>query len=76
MSEHKHDPRRPSPAHRRTPSGGALALAIERSDWERASLLLLLALARVARSAPPGTIDDLLALLSHTEEAGNAEVRS
>ena len=79
MSEHKHDPRRLSPAHRRTPRGGALALAIERSDWERASLLLLLALARVARvarSAPPGTIDDLLALLSHTEEAGNAEVRS
>lgn len=76
MSEHKHDPRRLSPAQRRTPRGGALALAIERSDWERASLLLLLALARVARSAPPGTIDDLLALLSHTEEAGNAEVRS
>ena len=56
--------------------GGALALAIERSDWERASLLLLLAVARAVRSAPPGTIDDVLALISFGEEAGDAEVRS
>jgi hypothetical protein len=55
---------------------GALALAIERSDWERASLLILLAIARAARSAPPDTIDDVLALISFGEEAGDAEVRS
>ena len=48
---------------------GALALAIEGGDWERASLLLLIALARAARAAPPGTIDDLLALLSEDGEA-------
>jgi hypothetical protein len=64
--------------HNRQPqsSSGALALAIERSDWERASLLILLAVARAARSAPPGTIDDVLALISFGEEAGDAEVRS
>ena len=43
---------------------GALAGAIARDDWERASLMLLLAVAAAARALPPGTIDDLLALLS------------
>lgn len=56
--------------------GGALALAIERSDWERASLLILIAVARAARSIPSGTIDDVLALMSVEKEAGDAEVRS
>lgn len=54
---------------------GALALAIERSDWERASLLLLIAVARVARNTPPGTIDDVLSFLSGGEEDGDAKVR-
>ncbi|MEX2245739.1 MAG: hypothetical protein WEC75_03540 [Dehalococcoidia bacterium] len=47
------------------PSAGAsaLAIAIRRSDWERAALLLLIALAEAARSSPPGTVEDLLALL-------------
>ncbi len=48
----------------RTSGHGALADAISRDDWERASLLLLLAVAAAARALPPGTIDDLLALLS------------
>ena len=46
------------------PRSGALAGAIARDDWERASLMLLLAVAAAARALPPGTIDDLLALLS------------
>ena len=41
----------------------ALALAIERREWERVALLLLVAVARVAEAAPPGTIDELLSLL-------------
>ncbi len=41
-----------------------LAIAIQRGEWERAALLLLLATAAVARAAPPGTVDDLLALLA------------
>jgi len=45
----------------------ALAVAIRRGDWERAGLLLLVAMAEVTRSAPAGTIDDLLALLSDEE---------
>ena len=43
---------------------GTLAGAIARDDWERASLMLLLAVAAAARALPPGTIDDLLALIS------------
>mgnify|MGYP001611494211 CR=1 FL=1 len=70
MTRRRHD-------HRQTqPQGGALARAIERSDWERASLLLLIAVARVARNTPPGTIDDVLAFLSDREEDGDAEIRS
>ena len=41
----------------------ALALAIERREWERVALLLLVAVARVAEAAPLGTIDELLSLL-------------
>ena len=48
--------------------GSALAAAIRRDDWELASLLLLDAIATVARTMPPGTIDELLALLSDTED--------
>lgn len=48
----------------------ALALAIERDDWERASLLVLLAFSATVRRMPPGTIDDLLALLSTDGAAG------
>jgi len=48
---------------RRRPQPPALTLAIERNDWERASLLLLIALAEAVRRAPAATIDDLLAAL-------------
>jgi hypothetical protein len=55
---------------RRVPRGdSALAIAIERSQWELAALLLLDALASTARRLPPATIDDVLALLSRSEEA-------
>ena len=53
--------RRPAASATRS---GALAGAIARDDWERASLMLLLAVAAAARALPPGTIDDLLALIS------------
>jgi len=50
------------------PAGGdALAAAIERDDWERAALLLLLGVSVVARSLPEGQIDDVLALLDGEE---------
>jgi hypothetical protein len=70
MTRRRHDHRQPQS------QTGALALAIERGDWERASLLLLIAVARVARATPPGTIDDVLAFLSDREEDGDAEIRS
>lgn len=41
----------------------ALALAIRRDDWELAALLLLHGIVSAARTLPPGTIDDVLALL-------------
>jgi hypothetical protein len=42
----------------------SLAMAIRRKDWERAALLLLVSLLEMARDMPPGTIDDMLTLLS------------
>lgn len=54
---------------RRRSQPGALGMALEREEWERASLLLLIALAEALRKAPPGTIDDLLAALAHEEPA-------
>lgn len=53
-----------------TANAGALGRAIKRNDWERVALALVLALAAATRKAPPGTIDDLLAMLS-TEEAAD-----
>jgi hypothetical protein len=43
---------------------GAVAIAIKRGDWERASLLLLIGIALAARRLPPGTIDDVLAIIT------------
>lgn len=65
--------------HRRTPpqvrrSGPALVMALDRDEWELAALLLLEALANVTRTLPPGTIDDLLALISDAE-ARDAQAR-
>jgi hypothetical protein len=49
---------------KRPSSGRTLAGAIERNEWERVSLYLLLGVARALRSAPPGEIEDLIALLA------------
>lgn len=46
---------------------GALAVAIDRGDWERAALLLLAGVSAAARRVPAGTVDDVLALLSEEE---------
>ena len=46
-----------------------LATAIRRKDWERAALMLLIGLLDAARNAPPGTIDDVLEMLSAEEYA-------
>jgi len=48
-------------------SGSAIALAVERADWERVALLVLIGVARAARELPDATVDDVLALLE--EEA-------
>ncbi|HYM15764.1 MAG TPA: hypothetical protein VEZ14_09400 [Dehalococcoidia bacterium] len=45
----------------------ALAVKIRRGEWQVVALALLLGLAEAARTAPPGTIDDVLALLSIEE---------
>ena len=51
---------------------GALTAAIQRDDWELAALLLLDAFARVLQTLPPGTVDDVLALISEMEAADDA----
>ena len=45
-----------------------LTLAIRRGEWELVALALLLSLSDAARRLPPGTIDDVIALLSDEEE--------
>lgn len=51
---------------RRRPNN--LALAIERNEWERAALLLLIGLTRAADRVPRETLDDLLLLLAALED--------
>lgn len=62
---------RPHERRARSPDGGALALAIERGEWERVSLYLLLGVAQAARAAPPGAIDDVIALLAAEDADGD-----
>ena len=50
-----------------TASRRAMALAIERREWDRVALCLLLGVSIAARKAPPGTVDDLLSLLAGEE---------
>lgn len=50
----------------------ALAVAIRRNQWELVVLLLLNAIVDTARAMPPGTIDDVLALISETEASDDA----
>jgi hypothetical protein len=48
-----------------------IALAIERGErgeWERLALYLLLGVSVAASKAPPGTVDDVLALFDAGEE--------
>lgn len=47
---------------------GALTAAVRRRDWERVALYVLLGVAEAARTAPPGTIDDVIALLAGEPE--------
>ena len=51
-----------------------IAASVRRNEWERVALLLLIGVAAAARKAPPGTIDDVLALLS-AEEDGDAATK-
>lgn len=44
--------------------------SIERGEWERAALLLLLGASRVLARLPSGRVDDLLAVLSQESDAG------
>ena len=47
----------------RQPSS-ALALAIERKDWDTAAFLLLLGVSRAARKLPAETLEEMLAILA------------
>lgn len=60
--------RRPRGAPGRAGPRDGIALAIERGEWERLALYLLLGVSVAASKAPPGTIDDLLALFDAGEE--------
>jgi hypothetical protein len=53
----------------------ALALAIERCEWERIALYLLIALARATQRLPPATVDDLLAALDDGRFGGDDGAR-
>jgi hypothetical protein len=56
----------------RRPASGALAMAIERRDWERVSLYLLIGVALAARAVPQATLDDLLDALTGDEGGDRA----
>ena len=49
----------------------ALAMAIERGEWERIALHLFVALAELVRADPAATIDDVIELLN---EDGRGDV--
>ncbi len=51
---------------------GALALSLQRREWERAALCLLVATAMVVRRMPQDGIDELIALLAGEEEQRDA----
>jgi hypothetical protein len=53
----------------------AMRAAIRRGEMERVALRLLLGVAMAARTLPPGTIDDVLALLSAAETEAEGDVR-
>ncbi|MBF6601073.1 MAG: hypothetical protein IVW36_11240 [Dehalococcoidia bacterium] len=47
-----------------------MALAIRRGDLERVALYLTIAMLRAFDAAPPGTVDDVLALLAEPRATG------
>ena len=54
-----------TPRRRSRPAtGDALSLALERAEWERAALCLLIATAHAVRCLPDGAINELLAVLA------------
>lgn len=54
------------------PKATPLAAAIARRDWERASLYVLVAMARALRQAPASTLDDLVAVLVDARDGDDA----
>jgi len=49
----------------------AMRRAVRGGDWERVSLFLALAILRAAREMPRATIDDVLAVLTASEDEGD-----
>jgi len=49
--------------------------AIERRDWDRAALYVLLAFSRVLRETPGAALEDLLAALTPAEESDDRRAR-
>jgi hypothetical protein len=50
------------------PHDDVLARKIREGDWEYAALLVLLRIADATHAIPPGSIDDVLALISSEGE--------
>ena len=65
-------PTRPAKADvmspRRTPQGSAIAAAIEAGEWDRLTLALALALARLMETLPPDMAPELLTLLAGDDD--------
>ena len=51
----------------------ALAIAIERRQWQLASLYLLLGVSEAARLVPPESLAALLDILAGRQDAGNGQ---
>jgi hypothetical protein len=47
-----------------------LSVAIGRRDWEATALYLVLGVIRVASRLPPGTVEDLLDMLTGAQRGG------
>ena len=60
------------PRRRTTTDGVALAISIDRGEWERVALNVFVAIAETLRGDPGATIDDLLDLL---EDRGASDER-
>ena len=61
---------------RRRDDGEVIAAAMQRGEWERVALALLLGVAIAARSMSDANIDDLLALLGDDDAANGREHRA